>query len=117
MIGHVVSNVRHVAEVLLHGPVVVTVLAPVFGSFEVVIARSAIFVSAGFAPMRDHFLDPPLLCVDSAVQAVNFVSASEVNAFGDVFTLTIENVCQVEREECLISAHDEQVRIALRVDP
>ena len=51
-----------------------------------------------------------------AVQAVNVVLPDKINAVSYVLTLTIENVCQVECEESLISAHYEQIWVALRMD-
>ena len=92
MIRHVVSNVRHVPEVLLHCPVVVAVLTPVFGSFKVVVARRAVAVSTGFTAVRYHFLNPPFFCFGGAVKGVNIVLAGEVDALGNVFTLAIENL-------------------------
>ena len=45
------------------------------------------------------------------------MAARVVDARGDVIALRLQHVGQVELERRLVAAHDEQVGIALRVDP
>ena len=106
MVSHVFPNFGHMAEVLLHRSVVVAILTPVIGSLKVVVARGAITISVCFATMVNHFLHPSFFSIMCAVKAMYAVLSDKVNAVSYVLTLAIQNICQIEREESLISAHD-----------
>ena len=113
MVRHVFSNFRHVAEVLLHCPVVITVLTAIIGSFKVVVAGGAITIPISFPAMGDHFLHPLLFSLVSAIEAVYIVLSNKIDALSYMFPLAIQYVCQIEREEGLVSAHDEEIGVAL----
>ncbi len=63
--------------------------------------------------MGDHFLHPLLFCLVGAIEAVYVILANKIDALSDMFPLTIQHIRQIEREEGLVPAHDEQVGVAL----
>ena len=107
VLSHVFSNFRHMAEVLLHRSVVISILPSIIGALKVVVPGCAVTIPIRFTAMIDHLLHPLLFGLMSAVKAVYSVLAHKINAFSYVLTLTVQHICQVEREERLVSAHDE----------
>ena len=66
--------------------------------------------------MVDDFLHPPLLRVRHDVDCLIAILAGVVDAPGDVITLGLQHVGEVELKRRLIPAHDEHVRITLGVN-
>src|SRR5215469_15373088 len=115
VLGEVAADVLHVGEVLEEATVVVAVLAAVELALEVVIAGRAVGVAAGLAAVGDHLLHPPLLGLGLHVDLVRAALPGELDALGDVVALRLQHEREVELERGLVAAHDEEVRVAVRV--
>ena len=74
-------------------------------------------VAGGLAAVLDDFLYPPLLGLCGGIHGLVAMAARVVDARGDVIALGLQHVGQVELEGGLVAAHDEEVGIALRVNP
>ena len=107
VVSHIFSNLRHMAEILLHRSVVIAILTSIISPLKVVVPGGAITISIRFSAMVDHLLHPLLFSIMRAIKAVYTVLSDEINAISDMFALTIQDIGQVEREESLIATHDE----------
>ena len=117
MLFHLRPHLPHVGKVLAETAVIVAVLPAIGLALEVVVARGAVMVAGGLAAVLDHFLYPPLFGLRGGIYGLVTMTARVVDARGDVIALGLQHVGQVELEGSLVAAHDEEVRIALRVDP
>ena len=117
MLFHLRAHLTHVSKILAEAAVVVAVLPTIGLTLEIVVTRSAVLVAGGLAAVRDDFLYPPLLGLCGDIYRLVAVAARVVDARGDVIALGLQHIGQVELKGGLIAAHDEEVGIALRVNP
>ena len=92
------------------------ILAPPRRALEVVVAGRAVLRAIRFAPVGDDFCNPLVFRVGGRIHGVITLVESVRDAVGDVFALGLQNVGQVETKGCLISTHDEEVRVPGSVD-
>src|SRR5581483_6834237 len=113
---HLRPHLVHVAAILGKGAIVVAVLAAIEFTFEIVITGRAIVIAIGLAAVTDYLLHPPLLGFRRDVNRLVAVLPRVIDTGGDMVALRLQHLGQVETERRLIAAHDEQVRIAVRMN-
>ncbi len=103
-------------QILGNPTIVVTVLAALVFAFKVIITGRAILIACRFTAVVDDFLHPPLLGFLSCVDRFVAVLSRMIDALGDVITLHLQDVGEVELKGSLISTHDKKIRITSGMD-